>query len=208
MKRRTYVPSPTYRAKQAQLHKTRPRSNVRWVMTLALCCSVLICLIGLANTTVASNNSMIQTAKEQILHKLITAGNASMEAKIDNASQALIVHPAPVRQAGITTMHQGPFLTSLFTVRSLWQGPVGGTWILAYSGAKLQSNGTVYRGGLVLYTEIVNAKGGFDLYPVGTFLTPKGTTALTITAAHETLLDVSSESGTNLTFDLITHQFY
>jgi hypothetical protein len=117
------------------------------------------------------------------------------------------VQPAPTRQAGIVNMQQGPFLSSVFTVRNFWQGPVGSDWVLAYAGAKPSADSTASQGGIVLYTETVNQAGGFDMHPLGTFLAPAGSPALTITAVQGNLLTVRSEAGRTLSFNLQTHQF-
>lgn len=186
----------------------RTASPLRWIIISAMCLSALICLIGVANAASASSGSATQTAKDLTLQRLLDIGKTHIGAKTGDHQQAAFSQPVPVRQAGIISMHQGPFLTSTFTVCNFWQGPVGDAWVLAYSGATLTSNGENALGGIVLYTETINAQGGFDLHPLGTFLAPAGTTALTITQADGTLLHVQSASRTNLTFDLVTHQFY
>jgi hypothetical protein len=104
-------------------------------------------------------------------------------------------------------VQQGPFLSSIFTVRNSWQGPIGSNWVLAYAGAKPNADGTVDQGGIALYTETANAAGGFDLHPLGTFLAPSDNPALTITAVQGNLITVRSENGHTLTFNLQTHQF-
>lgn len=208
MKRRAPVHSLKYSARKTRMQQARARSNLHWIIIAAICGSVCICLIGIANVTSTSDNSATQTAKRQMLQQLLNVRNAQAGSKTETNTQALIDQPAPVRQAGIANMHQGPFLTRVFTVRNFWQGLVGNDWVLAYSGAKTQSDGSLGLGGIVLYTETTNTRGGFDLHPLGTFLATNGTTALTITEANANLLHVSSENSTNLTFDLITHQFF
>ncbi|MGH2506882.1 MAG: hypothetical protein ACRDHZ_05645 [Ktedonobacteraceae bacterium] len=189
------------------MQQMRVRSNLHWIMIAAICISTCIFLTGMANVTSTSNSPGPQVAKAHMLQQLLSAGNPSSGAKTDNPNPALIVQTAPIRQAGIMLMHQGPFLSSTFTVNNFWQGPVDDAWVLAYSGAKLTSHGEDTRGGMVLYTEKTNTQGGFNLYLLGTFLAPNGTTALTITAVNAHLLQLSSENGANLTFDLTTHQF-
>jgi hypothetical protein len=207
MKQRAHVHSLTHSVKRAQMQQAQARSNLRWIIISAICASALICLIGIASATSASNKSATQAAKSRTLQRLINAGTAPIGAKTNNSNQAL-AQPVPIRQAGIANMHQGPFLTRIFTVRNFWQGPVGNDWVLAYSGAKTLSSGYAGLGGIVLYTETSNAHGGFDLHPVGTFLAHDGTTALTITEVDGNLLQLSSENGPTLTFDLVTHQFF
>lgn len=207
MKKHAHVYSPKYSAKSVRTHQTRTRSNLRWLIISAICISTFLCLVGVASATSVSRGSATQATKDQVLQRLLHAGNSYIGTKSDYHNQALVVQNAPMRQTGILDMQQGPFLTSTFTVRNFWQGPVGNAWVLAYAGATLNSNGSEALGGIALYTETANAQGGFDLHPLGTFLAPNGTTALTITEANDNLLQLSSESGANLTFDLAAHQF-
>lgn len=207
-KRAQRYDTPKHHTTRAQQSTRRNTSSLRWIIISAMCLSALICLIGVANAASASSGSATQAAKDQTLQRLLDIGKTHIGAKTGDHQQAAFSQPAPVRQAGIVNMHQGPFLTSTFTVRNVWQGPVGNDWVLAYSGATLTSNGESALGGIVLYTETINAQGGFDMHPLGTFLAPAGTTALTITQVNGTLLQVQSDSGTHLTFDLVAHQFY
>ncbi|MEO7020382.1 MAG: hypothetical protein ABI234_09560 [Ktedonobacteraceae bacterium] len=211
MKKRARVHSHTYNANRPRLQpapQMHKRGNFRWLIISAICIAAFVCLIGVASAASASSGAATQAAKDQKLQRLIDAGKTHIAAKTGIHNQAQVAQPAPDRRAGIINMHQGPFLTSTFTVRNFWQGQVGNDWVLVYSGAKTKSDGKAGSGGLVLYTETANAQGGFDLHPLGTFLAPNGTTALTIAAANGNRLQLSSASGANLTFDLVTHQFH
>ena len=190
-----------------QASRTQRRGNLHWLIASTVCVAAFICLIGVASAASGAGNSQGQAAKDQGLQQLINAGKAHIAPKAGGHSQAQTVQSAPVRQAGITNMRQGPFPASVFTTRNFWQGPVGDDWVLAYAGAKTNQDGTVGPGGLTLYTETANTRGGFDLHLLGIFLVPNATTALTITAAPGTILQLSSESGAHLVFDLVTHQF-
>jgi hypothetical protein len=142
----------------------------------------------------------------QFVQQQINAGRAHTRPKPTDP-QAPTAQPAPARQAGISNLPQGPFLSGYFTVRNSWQGPINGEWILAYSGAKPGADGVADAGGIVLYTETINQQGGFDLHPLGMFLAPAGTTTLVITEQQGTVLSLTSETGKQLTFNLVTHQF-
>jgi hypothetical protein len=110
-------------------------------------------------------------------------------------------------QAGITQTHEGPFPPSFFLVQSLWQGPLGNNWVLAYAGAKPASDSAPQQGGILLYTAPKNAPMGSDLHLVGMFLAPGQITSLSILSANGNLLQLRSDSGGMLTFDLQTHQY-
>jgi len=53
----------------------------------------------------------------------------------------------------------------------------------------------------------INSQGGVDLHPLGTFLAPNGTTALTITAQQGNLLLLHDKAGKQVVFNLVSHQF-
>lgn len=194
------------RTSRSQASRTQRRGNLRWLIASTVCVAAFICLVGVASAA-SGVNSPGQAAKNQSLQQLINTGKAHIAPKAGIHHQAQTARLTPARQAGITNMRQGPFPASVFTTRNFWQGPVGNDWVLAYAGAKTRSDGTVGPGGLTLYTEMANTQGGFDLRPLGTFLAPNGTAALTITAVDGTILQLSSESGSHLAFDLVTHQF-
>jgi hypothetical protein len=120
------------------------------------------------------------------------------------------VHPAQsaaMPQEGITQTHEGPFPPSFFLVQSLWQGPLGNSWMLAYAGAKPASDSSPQQGGILLYTAPKNAPMGSDLHLVGTFLAPGQVTSLSILSANGNLLQLRTDSGGLLTFDLQTHLY-
>jgi hypothetical protein len=188
------------RVYSTQIHTTRPRlqqkhagSSIKWMIIVAFCVALTVFLVSLASAARTSGGSSTEMQKKQ---QLVHAGSTNLPVQL-----------APTRQAGIFNVQQGPFLGSIFTVRNSWQGPVGSDWVLAYAGAKANANGTAGQGGIVLYTETVNKSGGFDLYPLGTFLAPTGYTALSITAVQGDLITVRSVNGQTLTFHLQTHQF-
>lgn len=202
--------------KRARVHDTtfsttRPpmpsRSNMRWLIVTACCLVVFICLLGIANAKGSSGTPLTLTQKMQSGQQMIAAGRAHTHAKPTNQSQAPLAQPAPNRHAGIIRMGFGPFASSKFSVENFWQGPVGNDWMLAYAGTKMNPNGTVGPGGIVLYTETINQQSGVDLHPLGTFLAPSGTAALTITAQQGNLLVLRDKTGQQVRFNLTTHQF-
>lgn len=170
------------------------RGNLRWLLVTIVYVAAFLCLIGVASA--ASGTARTLGQKQQGIQHSITTGKTSIAPKAGRRNQAQVAQSIPARKAGIVSMKQGPFPTSVFRVSNLWQGPVDNTWVLAYAGAQTRSDGTTGQGAIVLYIETANTQGGFYLHPLGTFLAPGGTTALTITAGTSTLLHVNSESGT------------
>ena len=197
-----------FRVKQMHSHSSR-----LWMLIAAICFVTFIGMVGVANAAQTSGGSQALARKEQYNQQLLSASRTHMRAKPskqqaqEQMSSAESAPSTPARQAGITTMRQGPFPLATLSVQNLWQGPVGNDWVLAYAGAKMQSNGTAGQGGIVLYTETINNHGGFDLHPLGTFLAPSGTTALTSTTIKGDLLLLTSTTGQQVTFNLTSHQF-
>lgn len=208
MKKEKRVHLTTYITGRAYTRQMRARSNIKWVVISVVCITAFCCVIGIANAAQTSGGSWVATKKEQNIQRLLNAGRMHTHPKMGSQNQIPAVQPAPIRHAGIVNMHQGPFASSIFTVRNFWQGSVGSDWVMAYAGAKPHPDSTLGPGGVVLYSETANAQGGFDMHPQGTFLAPKGATSLTITGMNKNLLLLHSQSGTQLTFDLVTHQFH
>ena len=105
-------------------------------------------------------------------------------------------------------MNGGPFGGSLFAVNTYWQGPVDSNWELVYAGAKKNpADDSVGPGALKVYTEGVGSCGGFAIQPIGTFLAPKGAGMLTIVAVNGTLMQLRTDTGSTLVFNLQTNQY-
>jgi hypothetical protein len=177
---------------------------------LIISVACVIALFFLIGGAFALGGSPLSLQKQQRLQKLEQQiAQARTPTRPKNVAN-LGVPPAQslvTPQAGITQTHEGPFPASFFLVRSLWQGPLGKNWVLAYAGAKPNPDGTVQQGGILLYTAPRNAPMGSDLHLVGMFLAPTGATALTIVSVSGNLLHVRADSGAVLTFDLQTHQY-
>jgi hypothetical protein len=108
--------------------------------------------------------------------------------------------PAPQLQAGIVDMHQGPFPSSEFIVRNFWQGPVGSNWELVYAGARANPvNQNLGPGALRIYTKTVDY--------IGTYVAPNNESPLTITAVNGSLMQLRTDTGKTLTFNLQTNQY-
>jgi len=208
MKKRPRVYHKEFSTARSRLPQKRSHSSIRWLFITACCSIAFVCTLGIANAASSGSSGTSTLAqKMQVSQQWIKDGRAHPHAKPTDQNQAPAVQPAPARQEGIADMRQGPFPHSTFAVDNSWQGPVGSDWVLAYAGAKANADGTAGVGGIVLYTETVNNLGGFDLHPLGTFLAPNGTSALTITARQGNLLLLRSETGESLTFNPVSHQF-
>ena len=114
-----------------------------------------------------------------------------------------IPQPQPVRHAGIIEMRQGPFPATEFTVRNFWQGPIGSDWLLVYAGAKRSPDGGVDRAAVRVYSETP------DLYVtlVGTFPVVNAIGAVRIAEASGDRIELQSDKGSKVGFDLLTRQF-
>jgi hypothetical protein len=104
------------------------------------------------------------------------------------------------RSAGITdTLRAGPFSPSQFTVRNLYQGPVGDSWYLVYAGAGVGPGGTGPATGGVRV--LAQSPAGVTTTR-GTYLAPAGTGPLRVVSADGTVLTLAGPDGRRLSFDL------
>lgn len=199
----------TFAAKPFAPGWTPLRNPLQWLILPAVCFGVLLLGAGVmsAHATPTPTTSPLAAHKQQVLQQQHNAGMAHRGSKTGAAAHGPAVQPSPARQAGISNVGQGPFSPAVFTMRNSWQGPVGKDWMFAYAGAKPNAGHASELGSIALYTQTVNAYGGFDFHPVGTFSAPTGTTPLTIVSVKGTLLQLHSDTGQTLTFNLQTHQF-
>lgn len=208
MKKRARVPHFRSNTRSSRLPQKRPQGgSMKWLIVAAICFVACFGVIALTNAAQANSTTPANLRKQQVVQQFLqTGGSTASSAQTGNQAPPPTAQPEPAHQAGISNVRQGPFSTSIFTVRNFWQGPVGNTWLLAYAGAKTNPDGTLGQGGIMLYQEISNHTGGFTLQQVGMFLATRPCTALTITAAQGELLTLHSASGASLTFNLRTHQ--
>lgn len=207
MKKRAHVYRPRLHEMNPRLQKKRSQSSMKWMIITAICVVTFLCIIGIASAAQANSGSSTNP-KLQAMQQQIATARAQPRPHTSDQDPAPTAQPAPARHEGISNVRQAPFAPSIFTVHNNWQGPVGNDWILAYAGAKMNQDGTIGQGGVVLYSETPTKQGGFNLHPLGIFLAPTGTTPLTITEEKDNRLTLHSASGQTLTFNLLTRQFH
>ena len=172
--------------------------------------SLFIGTISLIHIASAANND-IPPGKQKILdqqqQKMATARAKPGPPKQTHPTPPP-AQPAPQRQAGIVDTHEGPFPSSQFIVRNGWQGPVGSNWELVYAGVRMNpTDMSQGPGALRIYTETVTATGGFDVNYVGIYVAPNNESPLTITAVNGSLMQLRTDTGKTLTFNLQTNQY-
>lgn len=185
--------------------QVKSRLSVLVISTTGLLASLF--LIGLLSAQATSGPSLLQQ-KQQILQqqqKDIATARARIGPFTRKPAPSTLT-PEPLHP-GIIQTHQGPFPPSFFLVQSLWQGPIGKDWVLAFAGGKPGSNGTVQQGAMLLYTVIRDQRGFSTITLIGMFPAPNTSTSLHIVSVQGHLLQLQSESGVQSTFDLQTHQY-
>lgn len=204
MRKRSYSAHARRRSRAARTRRPKqvPALDVgRWLLLPALgCCLVLLLwsISGAHTTPVLSAAAQ----KQQALQQQIDAGRAHSQPETGPTMPVPTDQPTQPPQAGIINAPQTPFSPAVFQARNAWQGLVGSEWVIAYAGAQTNPDGTLGRGGLMLYRV-----GDFALEYVGTFLAPAGTTALTIIQEQGDLLQLEAGSGQMMTFNLQSHQY-
>jgi len=202
MRKRSSSSRSRHRDRAASSHiqsTSSPLGCVTGLLIPAFCCLLFLGVTAIYGSATGSASPAL-AQKQQILQREIDNGRAS--APPQSGSDTPVPITQTPRRAGILHDHQTPFSPSIFTANNAWQGPLGATWMIAYTGAQTHLDGTPGRGGVVLYTD-----GDFALSYLGTFLAPLGTPALTAISAQGHLLLVQTAFGHLLTFDLLTHQF-
>ena len=104
--------------------------------------------------------------------------------------------PTATLITGITDEHQGPFSNSDFSIDDVYRGHVNGQWVIIYAGTAWINFPTKGGGALKIY----NLYGGFS----GLLDTPDSSDNLNITGVSGTTLQITSDKGTHLTFDMAT----
>ena len=188
--------------------KWRSSGSIAKRLTWLVVVGVAVLAIGVGTVVAGSPvTSGWPTAKARLYdqeQQALAQARVSPRPKLPSAGLAPAVQAAPRRQAGIIAMRQGPFPRSTFDVRDFWQGPVGSDWILAYAGATPDASGaSPTRGALRLYSESAD----MHLTLLGTFPAAEGTGPLTITAVSGDVLQLRTDDGTTLSFDMQTRQY-
>src|SRR6185312_11132086 len=111
----------------------------------------------------------------------------------------LPAQPTATFTTGITQEHEGPFSNSDFSIDDDYRGLVNGHWVVIYAGTAWINFPKVGNGALRVYTVDVGFTGVFDA--------PDGSSNLNITGVSGTALQLVSDTGTHLTFDMATDTF-
>ena len=198
MEKGTRVDQKPFSTAGPRPQQRRARSTLRWVLVSAVCIATFLFVLGIASAAQHNGGPLTLAQKEQRIQQLLNAGRAHLRPK-PTTPQVPSPQPAPTLHAGIINMQQGPFGGSLFAMNNFWQGPVGSNWELVYAGAERNPDGSVKQGALKLYTK--------DLTPIGTYPAPSGAGALTIIAVKGSLMQLRTDTGSTLVFNLQTNQY-
>jgi len=115
--------------------------------------------------------------------------------------------PGPTMPAGLVNHPlPGPFSSDVFLVRNVWTGPVGSTWLQVYAGAarKVPGGSSLGAAGLRIYS--MTATGAAMQY-LGFFPAPTASGPLSISAVNGTIVQLRTDSGQSLAFNLTSLQY-
>jgi len=116
----------------------------------------------------------------------------------------LFSSPTETPRAGIVNGGRDAFHPMDFTVHNMWEGPVGSGWRFVYAGGTPKEPGSVDITPVNGTIWMFNGSVGRNLEK---FPAPSGTSPLTITAVSGTVLQLRTDTGATLTFDLQTNQY-
>jgi hypothetical protein len=105
-----------------------------------------------------------------------------------------------------------------FGVNNMWQGPVGGVWILAYAGSYNESGGAdtsagaPYEPAVALWSEPIDPNAANqDLQLIGVYPAPGPETSVEITSASGSVLSLTGAGpgadGQSYTFNVATRAY-
>lgn len=180
------------------------RRTLAFVIVLALVGA--FAMLGILRAQSASGPAADTTpplppAKATILARsqqaLATAQAGPQAPKSTNVAPAR-AQPTATFTTGITDENQGPFSNSDFSIDDVYRGQVNGHWVVIYAGTAWTTFPTEGVGALRVY----DLDAGF-----GIFDAPDGSGDLKITAVSGTTLQIVSNKGTQLTFDMVTNTF-
>lgn len=188
----------------SNLHTRRRTFAIVIVLALvgAFALVEIILAHGAASPTVSSTSTStppLPPAKATLLARsqqaIATAQAAPQTPKPTNVTSSADV-PTATLTAGITYEHQGPFSNSDFSIDDVYRGQVNGQWVIIYAGTAWINFPTKGVGALKIY----NLDGGFS----GVLDTTDGSDNLKIIGVSGTTLQITSDKGTHLTFDMAT----
>lgn len=162
----------------------------------------IILAYGTANPAASSSSAStppLPPAKATILarsQQALATAQAAPRAPKTTTGISPTAAPTATLTAGITDESQGPFSNSDFSIYDVYRGPVNGRWVVIYAGTSWINFPKDGLGALRVYT----IDGGFT----GTFDAPDGSGDLNITGVSGTMLQITSDKGTHLTFDMAT----
>jgi hypothetical protein len=117
-------------------------------------------------------------------------------------------YPRPA--SGILNAHDGPASWTEFQQRNVWQGPVANSdrWLQVNAGILVNPDGSLGQAAVILQTMIPDPKDGNYQYTiVGTVTAPTHSGALKIIAENAGVLQLQTDGGETVYFDLQARSF-
>lgn len=114
---------------------------------------------------------------------------------------------APTFQSGIFDGNDGGIPASTFQVRNRWAGPINGQWLLVYAGAVGSATGQPGPGAVRIYKLSITPTNDVHSDFVGVFPMPASSGALKIVAVSGDVMQLQTQGGEAVFFNLATHQY-
>ncbi len=134
----------------------------------------------------------------------------AIQAKLNDPGAPTPESSYPRPESGIIEAHEGPLPNTRFQQQNVWQGPVGtsSTWLQVGAGQMVNSDGSLGSGAVTLATLIPDpTDGNYQYTYIGTLPAPTTTGALGIVAVNGGVLQLQTDGGQSILFDLQTRQF-
>jgi hypothetical protein len=126
--------------------------------------------------------------------------------------------PLPARVSSIQVIHESPMPGAEFGANNVWQGPVGGVWVLAYAGAYNKSGGAdtsssaPLEPAMALWSEPVDPNAPSQSPQlIGVYPAPGPETSVEITGANGSVLSLTGvgpgADGQSFQFNIETRAY-
>jgi len=114
----------------------------------------------------------------------------------------------PPLVAGLSELKQAPFSAAEFEVKNRWQGPVNSTtrWMMVWAGAKknIETGRGVGPAAVRIFEFQTTSNGRYDgnLLELGIFIAPTSSGPLTVVSVNDVLVELRTEGGEDIQFNL------
>ena len=179
----------------------------RWKVhsTIAICAIVVLVLATSVATAAGAERLLPKPGGDAQVQQALAAARAHTRPKTQAGAAAARPKPQPLptRKAGVLDMRQGPFSATDFAVQNFWRGQLGASWLLVYAGTRRSPEGAPDQAAIRVYSESPDLR----LTLIGTFPLNDGSKAARVSGSNGSMVELQTDGGRKISFDLNARQF-